>query len=216
MIYLILGNNIALKQQKINEIKAKYLTQDDAIHFDFEQLYGDKLPADDLKKALLNLPAVSKKRVVIVKNIEKLKADHQRIIEAYVVEKERPAALILDSDQSDLKSAFVSDLKRVAQVTVAEEGVKLNAFDLTNALERRQPVNALKNLSQLIEEGSHPLQLMGMLIWFWGKMKGKMSRGQFQKGLELLQEADLNIKRSRLEPEHAVEKLVVSLAALLA
>ena len=216
MIYLFLGNNIALKQQKINEIKAKYLTKEEAVHFDFEQFYGDKLPADDLKKALLNLPAVSKKRVVVVKNIEKLKADHQRIIEGYIVEKNTPAVLILDSDQAELKSAFITDLKRVANVTVTEDGVKLNAFDLTNAIERRQPVNALKNLSQLIEEGSHPLQLLGMLIWCWGKMKGKISRGQFQKGLELLQEADLNIKRSRLEPEYAVEKLVVSLTALLA
>jgi hypothetical protein len=41
-----------------------------------------------------------------------------------------------------------------------------------------------------------------------------MPPAKFEKGLLALGEADLNIKRSRLKPEQALELLVVKLCAL--
>lgn len=78
----------------------------------------------------------------------------------------------------------------------------------------RSPAEALKMLTQLLEEGSHPLQILGGLVWFWGKSRERLSPAQFKKGLLALQEADLNIKRSRTRPEHSLEILIVKLASL--
>ena len=60
------------------------------------------------------------------------------------------------------------------------------------------------------------LQLMGGLVWFWGKLKQRISAEKFKKGLLHLQEADLNIKRSRIKAEYALEVLVVKLCLLIA
>ena len=46
-------------------------------------------------------------------------------------------------------------------------------------------------------------------------MKPKVSGDNFKQGLFILQEADLNIKRSRLDPEHAIETAVVKLTELI-
>ena len=56
---------------------------------------------------------------------------------------------------------------------------------------------------------------MGALVWFWGKSQDRMPGERFRKGLLVLQEADVNIKRSRLKPEYAVEVAVIKLMRLL-
>ncbi|MBZ0166329.1 MAG: hypothetical protein K8I00_05930, partial [Candidatus Omnitrophica bacterium] len=71
-----------------------------------------------------------------------------------------------------------------------------------------------KLLAVLLRDGTHPLQIMGGLVWIWGRLKNRISADNFQQGLRELQAADLNIKRSRLHPEHAVEILVTKLCLL--
>ena len=61
---------------------------------------------------------------------------------------------------------------------------------------------------------------IGGLYWLRGKSftgkEGKtLGKERFERGLKALEEADLNIKRSRLNPQHAVEKAVVELGLLL-
>jgi DNA polymerase III delta subunit len=51
-------------------------------------------------------------------------------------------------------------------------------------------------------------------VWYWGKEGRMLAKTKFERGLQALEEADLNIKRSRLNPEYAVEKLVVELMSL--
>ena len=58
MSYLFLGNDRPLKDQKINEFKKKYLAQEDALHFDYALLWGNKLDPKELKKSLQVLPVV--------------------------------------------------------------------------------------------------------------------------------------------------------------
>ena len=52
-------------------------------------------------------------------------------------------------------------------------------------------------------------------LWYWGKEGKLQGKEVFKRGLKALEEADLNIKRSRLDPQYAVEKLVVELGLLL-
>jgi len=215
MTYLFLGNQTEAKSARIEQIKAQHLKSKEARHFDCETLYADKLDKDDLKKALVGLPAVALKRLVIVHLIEKLKEDHQRIIEEFIKQGETSTVLILESDRADLKNEFITRLKSKAKVQVCDEGGKKNVFDMTKEIERRESSNALKTLFHLINEGEQPVRILGAMVWFWARMKHKLTRENFLRGLKYLQEADLNIKRSRLDPLYSLEKCVVSLTVLL-
>ena len=79
----------------------------------------------------------------------------------------------------------------------------------------RSPKDALKILGDIFSSGTHPLQVLGGLVWFWGKTKNRLSSQNFNLGLRELQQTDLNIKRSRLKAEYVLEVLVVKLCSLL-
>ncbi len=215
MIYLFFGQNYTNKDQKIQEIKKKLLSADNSEHFDFDQLDGTKLSAEDLKKSLVAMPAVLKQRVVLIRKIEKLSTQNKDLLLNWIKEKNQNCVLLLDSDEGESKNAFLTKLSANAQVFSFAVGKGKNVFDMTRALSSRNDVEALKILDELLEAGDHPLQIMGGLVWFWGKQKGIVAKAKFEEGLEILQEADLNIKRSRLKPEYAIELLVVKLAGLL-
>jgi len=216
MIYLFTGDDNSIKNKKINEIKEEVLKTSEAVNFDYELLYSDKLHGDDLKKALLALPVVSKKRVVVLKTIQKLSPKNKEIVLKFFDSEQDHLIFILDTDQSDLNNSFIKKIKNKARVFNVSPGPSENVFAMTNAMTARNPVEALKILSRLLSGGDHPLQIMGALVWFWGRMKNRLSQANFKKGLEVLKEADLNIKRSRLRPDYTLEKLVVSLSVLIA
>ena len=73
MHYLLLGENSLAKDQKIAEIKKKLLTSDESLKFDYETLHGTKLDSAVLKKALIALPAVSKKKTYLYPRCWKIK-----------------------------------------------------------------------------------------------------------------------------------------------
>jgi DNA polymerase III delta subunit len=123
--------------------------------------------------------------------------------------------LVLDADQKLGNSTFSKEMKKHAQVFEFLTEEKYNVFDVTNAMER-QPAVALKILNHVLEDGQHPLQVMGGLVWFWGKHKTRISKESYKKGLMYLQEADLNIKRSKIRSDYAVEMLVTKLSLLIA
>jgi len=90
-----------------------------------------------------------------------------------------------------------------------------NVFDMTKLITARRSGDALKMLDGFYRDNVHPLKIMGALVWYWGKEGKALGPERFERGLKALEEADLNIKRSRLNPQYAVEKLVVELGLLL-
>jgi DNA polymerase III delta subunit len=125
--------------------------------------------------------------------------------------------LIMDSDDLSFKSAFFRDLSASAKVIrFGQSGKKSDLWGVTRAIERRNPSEALRILNTLLRDGDSPLKIMGGLVWFWGSIRNRVSAEGFKKGLLVLQEADLNIKRSRLRPDHAVEMVVTKLSLLIA
>ncbi|MDP8212209.1 MAG: hypothetical protein P9X22_02815 [Candidatus Zapsychrus exili] len=216
MIYFLLSEDTQLKDKKIDEIKKKYLPSKEALQFDFIIIHGIKLDPAELKKALIQLPSVSENKVVVIRSVEKLSAQNKDIVLNFIDTKYDAIILVLDSNSPDLDNAFTKKISKQAEVLRLKSNVKSNVFDMTNAIGFNNPKKALKLLFELISNGDHPLQIMGALVWFWGKKRSKVSKENFKKGLLVLQEADLNIKRSRLNPEIAVEIAVVKLCSLLA
>jgi DNA polymerase III delta subunit len=217
MIYLLLGEDRLAKDQKINEIKAACLPSDDALKFDYELLHALKLDPSVLKKALVALPAVAKKRLILIRTFEKLSPHNKDIILDFIQMENPHAVLIMDSDDLSFKSAFFRDLSASAKVIrFGQSGKKSDLWGVTRAIERRNPSEALRILNILLSDGDSPLKIMGGLVWFWGSIRNRVSAEGFKKGLLVLQEADLNIKRSRLRPDHAVEMVVTKLSLLIA
>jgi len=90
-----------------------------------------------------------------------------------------------------------------------------SVFDVTKAMSQNQPAEALKRLKDLMDGGQHPLQLIGGILWFWRNNQLQLSADKKEKGLRLIQEADLNIKRNRMTAQMSVEVLVVKLCSCL-
>ena len=213
MIYLFLGEDSAAKDQKLTEIKKKVLPSPDAFPFDYEVLHAHHLDAEVLKKVLVTLPAIAKERLVIIRQCHKLTPHTKDLIRGFVRKSYSPTTLILDSEELDEASAFVKEVARFVQIYRFQSKEELNVFHLTRAISMRKKVEALNILAGLLAQGEYPLQLMGGLVWSWKKSRGGMPAAQFKKGLADLQQADLNIKRSRLKAEYALELLVIKLCS---
>lgn len=213
MNYLFLGDDRTAKDKKIVLIKASLFTDPESFHFDYELLYGHKLAADGLKKALVALPALSAQRLIVLKQCHKLSPQAQEIVTAFLTNKPKHVVLILDSDEGELKGIF-KEWSHLTQWQVFGKSQVPVVFEVTDAMSARNLALALKLLSGLYEKNVHPLQMMGILVWYWGKARERLTKDKFEQGLMALESADLNIKRSRLDPQYAVEKVVVELVTL--
>lgn len=214
MTYLFIGPDLSKKDAKIAELKAKLFKDPSALSFDLEVLHAHKLDPDDLKKSLLTLPHLAPVRLVVLRQCERLNERNRAIIFEFLSEQLKTTVLALDFDELDVKSALFARLRPLAQTTFFGSEKTLNVFDMTRAISSRNASGALKILYELLGNNTHPLQIMGGLVWYWGKERERLSPQCFYKGLSALEEADLNIKRSRLKPEYAVEKVVVELTVL--
>lgn len=214
MIYLLLGEDLKSKDAKIALIKSKAISNSQDANFDLENLDAIGLAADALKKALLTLPVFARKRLVIVRNIQKLKAADVTSLMEFA----RKPADYLDVVLESCDTAFKGELKDLPGlcVTTAFTGKpQANVFDMTKLMSAGKAKEALGLLNGFYTDGVHPLQIMGGLVWFWGKEGRALSKPKFKQGLQSLEDADLNIKRSRMDAEYAVEKVVVELTGLL-
>ena len=212
MTYLFLGEDSVAKDNKIAELKKKILPNSQSFQFDYEILHAAKLEEHNLKKALMNLPALSTRRLIVIRECHRLSPNNQDILLQFLEKIYNHAVIVLDSPEWDQKNSFVKKIRRLVEIVEFPSAKKLDVFDLTRAVDSKKETEALKILDQLLAGGIHPLQILGALVWFWKKSRGRFAGNEFEKGLLALQEADLNIKRSRLKPEYAMEVLVVKLS----
>lgn len=215
MHYLFLGEDSKSKDAQIAALRKKILPSNDAQKFDCDVLYANKLSAEDLKKALVSLPAILPQRLVIIRSAEKFKKQHKDLIQEFF-ESDQTTTIVVIEAQWSSRARFVKQVERFA--AVKEFGVPEgeNIFAVTRMMTSRRHTDALKLLHQIMDDGQHPLQILGGLVWFWGnKVRGRVSRDAFEQGLLYLQEADLNMKRSRLVLGYALEVLITKLCVLL-
>jgi DNA polymerase III delta subunit len=215
MIYLFLGEDGEIKDAKIKQLKDQHFTVPHAGDFDYDIFYGNDLDSQTLQKSLLALPAVLSQRFILIRTCHKLNAQNQDLILDFSDKNLENAVLVLESSEWTADNPFVKKLAKSAKVEVFKRPQKKNVFDLTRLMTTRQPAEALQALDELTGAGTHPLQVLGGLVWFWGKQGEHLDRDRFEKGLRVLQQADVNIKRSRLDPNYAVEVAVVKLSTIL-
>lgn len=211
MIYLLFGDQMDKKDPFIAGIKSASPAFQSA-SFDIENLDGSSISKDDLKKALVALPMAAEKRLVIVTNVNKLKTADIQSLAGFIATRPTHVDIVLETSLFELPSAFKA-IEAASQVKVFGQPAP-KPFEITNHMQRSQTALALKSLNRFIDDGMYPANILGVLVWYWGKHGRQFSSKNFQQGLLLLEEADLNIKRSRLNPGYALEKVVVQLVEL--
>ena len=214
MIYLFLGDDLPAKDAGIAEIKNKFFKNfREALSFDFDNLDAKELGADTLKQAFLTLPVIAPHRLIILRQIHKLKSADIQVLINFCQKPAKHCDVILESTENTLKGDL-KDLPLYAKAAVMGRPEGPNVFDMTKLITANRSNEALKMLDGFYRADVHPLQIMGALVWYWGKEGKLLGKERFERGLKALEEADLNIKRSRLNPQYAVEKLVVELGLL--
>lgn len=216
MIYILFGENQQAKDQKIKSLKDSYLKSSDEKKLDLESLDANKLNSEIFKQALISLPALSKQRVVFVYQCEKLNDHNKELILEFSLSGNESVVLILDFATLDQRTGFSKQLLKTGESFNFSQKEEKNVFAMTREMEAGRTAQALKVMHELIDNGDHPLKLMGGLIWFWGQNKNRLGKERFKKGLLEIQEADINIKRSRLKPEESMEICVTKLSLLIA
>jgi DNA polymerase III delta subunit len=217
MNYLFLGQDVNQWEIQLAALKKEFLPSRDAPRMDLDVFYGAKLDPIDLKKSLLALPAVAPQRLVILRDAHQINSHNQTLILDHLTLDVHHVVLLMESCEWTVKDAYVKKLMPFVKMVDLGRGAQHpDVFAMTRAMSGRRLAEALKILSQLLQEGQHPLQIMGGIIWFWGKMRERLLQDRFLEGLRALQEADLYIKRSRICPEYALELVVVKLYALTA
>ncbi len=212
MVYLFIGEDSFDKKNQIAQMRAQWAIHPDALQFDYQVLYGHKLDPKELKKSLLALPAILNERFIIIHEAHKLDEHCKTILAEFLALKPSHAILVLDSGFLPPKDEIWSRIRAFSKVQESRKSVKESVFDMTKLMVLGKSAQALQSLNQLYEDGAHPLQILGGVVWAWGNERGRVSSEKFEKGLRDLQETDLNIKRSRLDPQQALELVVVKLA----
>jgi len=215
--YFFLGEEEKVKQSKINSLKSQYLDKG-LKDIDCEVIYSDDktLTPPKFDEVLSYLPSKqSKKRIVIIKNIESLARSNRDILVRHLKSPSKAILFILDSSRLKAEDSFVRELDPyVKKVSFKREKI-VGVFDLTQAIVRRQTVSAIRILNTLLSNREKPQSILGALFWQWDNMKGKLSLEQFKQGLKLLLDTDIRIKTGKLQEELALEMVVIRLSYLI-
>jgi DNA polymerase III delta subunit len=212
LVYLFIGEDSFSKDIKIKRLKEEFLSKKTE-HFNLDILYAKELTLFTLQERLLSLPIKSKKRIIIIKDIQNLKEDVKEFILGYVKKPEDRILLILDINKSSPRDDFVRQLIRHAQTHRFKESFNLDTFTLSRSIDFKKTAHALWVLSQLLKNGEKPERILGGLRYSWEN--SVIHSLETRRKLKVLLNCDIDIKTGRLKPDFALERLVVNLCSLV-
>ncbi len=212
MIYLFTGEDGTAKQERISSLK-KQLFPADTESFNYDSFYAKELNLALLKELLGRLPVLAKQRLLVIKDILKLKPDIQEYILSRLKDLPQNLILILDVSKTSAEaSRFIGALLKAAKVITFKSPPETNAFDLARAIERKSSESALNILADLFANGERPERILGALRYQF--VRPGASPGESRNKIQLLLETDNNLKTGRIKPVFALEALVVKLCRI--
>lgn len=211
MVYLFVGQDLPSKDATLKRIKEEFLSKE-LKEFNLEVLYSEALTLKELQEKVIYIPAGSQKRIIVIKNAEKLNKDLLSFIANWSKKDEESILLILDASTLRKNNTFPGSLSKNVKVFRFKENLALSTFDLARQIEKRHPHLALQTLSRLLKESEKPEMILGGLRY---SLENRcLTSGALQKRVNLILNCDIEIKTGRLKPVFALEKLVISLCAL--
>jgi len=211
-VYLFIGQDNPAKELALNKIKQKYLTED-LEQFNLDVVYASDAKLKTIQEKFLNLPVNSGRRVVVIKGAHSLDKQTKDFILRHIRRTHKHLILVLDFERYDPKDIFLEEASRSARVVRFKEAPQNDTFSLGRQIESGATAKALGVLAELLKGGEPPERIIGGLRYIWEKQG--LSLAQKQGWLELLLACDLEIKKGRLKPAFALEKLVIGLCAFV-
>lgn len=207
-IYLLLGDDVPAKEANLEKIKKQFLS-DNLKEFNFDILYGSELSLRVIQEKILFLPFESKKRVILVKQIEDLKKDIKEFLVEYLQEPQDNLIFIFDSDEADLKDDFLKNISKISNIINVGTRQLKDTFDLAKKIEEKEIISSLKILRKLLEDGEKPERILGGLRARW--QKNNRDLDQYKRRIGLFLKCDQEIKTGKAKPSYSLEQLVVKL-----
>jgi DNA polymerase III delta subunit len=209
MAYLFLGEDFASKEAHLKKLKEGCL-KPGSRDFNFEALYARELQLKTLQERFLSFPVNSAKRLIVIKEAERLKPECREFILRYLNKPYLYLELVLDAGHADAKDDFFSRLARKAKTIRFKEELKPDAFLMSRCIFSNKPGQALKVLNQLLQSGEKPERIIGGIRY--ALEKEAVDSYSLRKRLKVLLAADMQIKTGKLKPQFALERLVISLS----
>ena len=210
MVYIFIGQDNPAKEAQLKKIKQEHLAKD-LEQFNLDVIYAREAKLKALQEVFLNLPVKSGKRVVVVKDAAALAEDCQEFIKRYLSAGSADIVLVMDFEHFERKDDFLNSVLAHAKVMRFKEVAQDDTFSLLRQIESGQIAPALGILTRLLKDGERPERILGGLRYSWEKQSGVSA--QNKRRLLALLHCDIDIKKGRLKPAFALEKLVIDLCA---
>lgn len=158
-VYLLAGTEQFLKEEKLAKIKSSYLLPQSA-DFNFNVFYAASASAQQILECALTAPFLSRKRIVLVRQLQALSGASEKPILSYVKNPSRQTILILETSEADLQQNFFAEIAKSAEVIFYKplQGAQLFAW-LNTRVEKRGKKIEPKAAKLLVEN-------LGNNLWF--------------------------------------------------
>ena len=209
MIYLFIGEDELAKQEKIQSFKKQLFPQ--AVEpFNYDVFSAKELTLFLFKEALHRIPLSAKSRLLVIKDMLKLKTDIQEYCLSHAKALPDTITIIFDAGRMPREeNKFLNEMLKIAKVVNFKAAESSNAFGLARVIERKQPEHALTILADLFSAGEKAERILGALRY--QLVKHSVTLEDKKKKINLLLETDMSLKTGKLKPEFALEVLVVKL-----
>lgn len=217
-IVLILGDDLGVQDQKVLNLKKKFLAQNPATAaFNIDEVDGQEVTLKTLSEILKRLPFKSKQRLLIIRAADRLDDSVTKfLLESLEELSKAPLKIVFiaASPEDKARDKFTGRLKdsEFVEKIYCREKRKGRVFDLArNIMEYGNTVSSLDILRELLSQGVEAPQVLGGLFWYWNNSKSSQSRRNEKKDLELFLDTDMKIKTGKVSSSLALELLVVKL-----
>lgn len=212
MVYLFAGEDEVSKKRKLDSLKREFLSKDTK-EFNYDVLYAKEIDPLKFKELLKSSTFGGNIRLVIIKDALNLSDSVKEYILSYLRSRDPKTILIIDIKDFDPKDEFIQKVFRYAKTFRFRRPIKVNTFDLSRALEKKDLILSLDILSKLLSRGEKPERILGSLRYQWIN-DDTLEFAERKRRISLLLDTDINLKRGRLKPNFALELLITKLTAL--
>jgi len=211
-IYLLTGDNHALKKDFTEKVKGEFISPGFE-QLDFESIYFSDDPSaflSRLKQALDLYPVGQRKRVVLIKQLSGAGKEVLDSLKGFL-EKDLTSVVVL-LDAEGLKDTQIDKLSGFMQVKEFTSPPPPEIKDLLNAVKNKKLSTSLKLLHSILETSTSQtrdeLLILGGLIgqnrWQARYLSGQDMNDRFRA----LARADQMIKQEGIKPKLALELLI--------
>jgi DNA polymerase III delta subunit len=208
MAYLFIGQDSFSKDLKLEKIKEEVFSKE-VEQFNFDCLYARELDLLKLQEVLLRLPLKAKKRLILIRDADKLKDNIKEYLIGYFKKPSAHVLLILDINHVDKNDVFFQTLSKYLKIFRFEEEQAPDTFKLSEEIDRKRINSSLRILSALLLNAERPERIMGGLRYHW--QKSYLPYQERNRRLKLLLNCDIDIKTGKLKPAFALERLLINL-----